>query len=203
MKFALRRLQLLVVPVAWLVALSCVAGVAATLFWRLAAPPAIDRPVIQDSDPRAAARRIASQRPFAGQAAPSAAPLAVATTSAFSLVGVATGFVGGPGFALLKSGTAEPEAFVEGEEIASGVRLRRILADGVEIERGGRLEHIALPSATTAGVVPAALDNARHIEAPPNASAASDRDAASDNASETPILPPAESDAAGPTPKDN
>lgn len=155
MNSALRRLRALIIPCAWLLSLSCVAAVLATLFWRLAAPPPVDRPVSRDSDPRATAQRIAGQGPFAGQRADrDSTPVAAVAASAFSLVGLATGFVGGPGFALLKVGARAPEAFVEGDELAAGVRLERILADGVEIKRNGRVEKVPLASEPIAGIEP-------------------------------------------------
>ncbi len=152
---ALRRLRLLAVPLAWLLALGCAAAVAAALFWRLAAPPKVLLPLRIDTDPRAVAQRIVGQHPFAGEA-PAAQPVqAAAAPGQFALIGLATGFAGGPGFALLKSGSDAPQAYVEGEEIAAGVRLKAILADAVELERDGRIERLSVPAVPTSGIRPA------------------------------------------------
>ena len=156
MKPVLLRLRVLAVPLAWLLALSCMAAVAATLFWRFAGPPPVELPLRHDADPRAAAQRIAGQHPFAGEAPTAAGGSGVVASSRFALQGLATGFAGGSAFALLQTDLQPVEAFVEGEEIVSGVRLKRILADGVEIDRGGVVERLALPGAQAAAVAPIA-----------------------------------------------
>ncbi|MCB1958021.1 MAG: alpha-1,2-mannosidase [Rhodocyclaceae bacterium] len=155
MSAALRHLHVIAVPVAWLLALALVAAVAVTLFWRFTAPAPLALPVRFDADPRAVAQRIAGQQPFGGSAPAAAVAASPANTAAFTVVGVATGFIGGPGFALLKQGSGDPQAYVEGEEIARGLRLKRILADGVELEQGGRTERIQLPPVATTGIEPA------------------------------------------------
>ena len=149
---ALRPLRHLVVPLAWLLALGCAAAVAATLFWRYAAPPKAVLPVRADTDPRAVAQHINGQHPFAGEA-PQRATTPTAGTSRYQVVGLATGFAGGSGFALLKSGDEAPQAYVEGEALAEGITLKRILGDGVELERNGRVERLNLPAAPTDGVI--------------------------------------------------
>ena len=166
MSSAFGRLRLLIVPLTWLLSLACVAAVAATLFWRFAAPAPVDLPLEHDSDPRAAAQRIAGQHPFADRAVPVVAVAQPVSSSRFSIVGLATGFVDGPGFAMISSGNQAPEAFAVGDEVASGVRLKRILPDGVELDRGGRIERIALPSASTAGITPVDSSNTPQPPAP-------------------------------------
>lgn len=170
MSAALRRLRLLAVPVSWLLALAIAAAVGAHLFWRFAAPPRVDLPVRIDSDPRTVAQRIAGQQPFGGAApVPLAAGTTAAATSGYTLVGVATGFAGGAAFALLKSGSGAAEPFVEGDEIATGVRLKRILANAVELERGGRTERVELPASPTTGIVGAETNPAATAAAPSSA----------------------------------
>ena len=156
MNAVLRRLHVLAVPLAWLLALGLVAGVCATLFWRFTAPPRVVLPVRLDTDPRAVAQRIAGQQPFGGGGLAVELPASVAVAGTrFTVVGVATGFAGGAGFALLEADGGGPRAYVEGDEIASGVRLARILADGVELDRGGKTERIQLPAVETTGIEPA------------------------------------------------
>jgi len=175
MNQALRRLRLLAVPVAWLLALSCAAAVAAVLFWRFAAPPKVLLPVRIDTDPRAVAQRIIGQHPFGGETLAAQPVKAAAAAGQFALIGLATGFAGGPGFALLKSGSGQPQAYVEGEEIAGGVRLKAILADAVELERDGRIERLSIPAASTSGIQPAGGAAAAGSTAVPPGKAANTR----------------------------
>ncbi|MCB1895926.1 MAG: alpha-1,2-mannosidase [Zoogloeaceae bacterium] len=174
---ALRRLRHLVVPLAWLLALGCAAAVAATLFWRYAAPPRSLLPVRSETDPRAVAQRINGQHPFAGEAPAKLAVAAGGGAARVAVIGLATGFDGGTGFALLKSGDDAPQAYVEGESLADGVTLRRILADGVELERNGRVERLSLPTTSTEGVITAAGAGAPAVpsNAVPTSEAASRR----------------------------
>ena len=152
---ALRRLLHVVVLLAWLLELGCAAAVATTLFWHYAAPPRTVLPVRSDTDPRAVAQRINGQRPFASDAPAPIATAPAADGRRFAVVGLATGFAGGSGFALLKSGDDPPQAYVEGETVADGVMLKRILDDGVELERNGRVERLSLPATPTDGIVAA------------------------------------------------
>lgn len=164
---ALRRMRLLAEPLAWALALGCAGAVAAELFWRVRAPPPFDRPVRPDTDPRAVALRIAGQQPFGGGTAVSAEAAPGPSDRRIELLGLATGFAGGSGFALLKLDDRPAAAYTPGEELSGGLRLRRILDDGIELERLGQVETLRMPAAASAGIEPAGP--ARPAEPPPSA----------------------------------
>lgn len=141
------RLRILSITLAWAGALGVAAWIGSGLFWRLAAPPVAFLPVSHDTDPQAVARRIAGYRPFAGQspATDEAANAPAALAPIYRLHGLATGFVGGPGFALVSAGDGPVRAVAAGEEIDKGIRVARILPDGVELDQGGRVVMLRLP----------------------------------------------------------
>lgn len=131
---------------AWLAAAACSAWVVAGLIWRYAAPAPVLLPVADDGDAVRLAQDIAGRRVFVGQADDGASPAPGVPDS--RLIGLATGFAGGQAFALLAAGDNPPGAVLEGEEIAPGLRLRRILADRVEVDRDGIPDVLTLPSPT-------------------------------------------------------
>lgn len=137
---ASRRLRALAGPSAWLAASVLLAWAASDIFWRLAGQAPVLLPMTPDTDPRAAAQRIASHGPFAGQALPSSDPVAgsIAPAPVFRVQGLATGFADGPGFALVSAGDGPVQAVAVGEEIAPGIWVRRIASDSLELEQGGR-----------------------------------------------------------------
>ena len=136
---------------AWIVAISVSAWVAAQLLVLASAPGNIGAGYPSTSDPVAAAQKIVSSAPMAVDA-----PAASVQTgaSAYSLVGVATGFGRDRGFALLKSGTGSVIAVTEGEQFAPGVILRKIHADRVDIERAGTTESVGLDASAARGGTP-------------------------------------------------
>lgn len=165
------RLRALIVPSAWLSALAAGAWVASGLVWRLTAPAVELLPFAPETDPRAIAQRIAAQRPFAGQASASANESAspAMPPPVFRLHGLATGFAGGPGFALVSAGDGSVRPVLAGEEIAAGVRVARILAEGVELDQGGKAVMLRLPSTgVEAGraIIPTDPAGARHPSPP-------------------------------------
>lgn len=137
---------------AWLLAIAFAAWVAAELFWRFSAPPDAALPLKTDTDPRAAAQRIIGQQVFGAQAGQPGA-LALAPSLPIEVVGLATGFEGGSGFVILRSG-GKVSSYVVGDEISPGRRLQRILADRIEIDRQGSVEEIRLPVTPVTGIQP-------------------------------------------------
>ena len=135
---------------AWAGALGCMAWVASVLFWQWAGPVVEVLPQAQRSEARALVQRIGAQRPFVGQAQDAGqevAALAAAPQPVWRVHAVATGFAGGPGFALLGAGEgAAAQPFAVGEELSPGVRLVALLADGVELEQHGRRVLLRLPA---------------------------------------------------------
>jgi hypothetical protein len=55
------------------------------------------------------------------------------------------------GYAVISKGSAPADAFVEGEDIAPGIKLVHVLSDGIEIDRNGTREQIKLSSAHQVG----------------------------------------------------
>lgn len=156
-------MQRAVPGLAWLAALGFTAWVAATLFWRLNAPDEAALPLRVDTDPRAAAQRIIGQQLLGGQGASVAGVPAVLPSLPVEVVGLATGFAGGSGFVMLRSG-GKLATYTVGDEISPGRKLKRILADRIELERDGNSEEIRLPVTPVSGIVPAGA-NARPADA--------------------------------------
>ena len=74
-------------------------------------------------------------------------------------LGFATGFEGGSGFVILKSG-GKLTTFTVGDEISPGRKLQGIFADRIRIERDGTTEEIRLPVASLSGIVPSGGEDA-------------------------------------------
>lgn len=196
MRFSSRSLQIFrpaaVLPVlAWLLVLAFTAWVAAGWFWRLSAPPRqVALPSIQ-TQPAAVAREITSRNLF-GVTGTGSAGQPVVSNSRYKLIGVAANTGTAPGFAILQVEGQPSIAAIEGQEFEPGVKLVRVLARSVEIERGGVRETISLqdqplsltervpvPAATGAPIVPPPQNPAQiQDQAPPQAPAA------------TPVMPP-------------
>jgi len=134
----------------WLLALGLAAWVAANWYWRLQGNTALSGIATPVSDPAAAAQDIASRQLF-GVPAPVVQNTPAAPTSNFVVIGVATQWGKLPGFAVIRDGESPARSFLEGEEIAPGVKLVRVLADGIEIDRGGSREQLRLSLAPRQG----------------------------------------------------
>jgi hypothetical protein len=160
------RQMMLVIP-AWLLAIGCALWAGLTAWSSLTArTPALPVAAIHDRDPLAVAARLASPALFANQSARSATPAlaVVPDLPSTQLHGVATGFHGGSAFALLSAG-GNTTAYREGEQIGEGWRLRRILADRVELEADGRRAILRL-SDPTSTPAPGPSGTAARSEAP-------------------------------------
>lgn len=141
--------------VAWAIAITVSAWVAAELLTRVVAPPRIASSLDRVADPRIAAQRIAGRSLIAdAQEAVSAATRPAAVRQRFALVGVATGFGDAAGFALLRSADGQVVAAQVGESIAPGVTLSAIHADHVELEQGGARELVRLTVVSEAAPPP-------------------------------------------------
>ena len=168
----LRFLPALGIALLWGAVLAFSGWQAATWLLRLKQPSAIVATEKAETDPIAAAQRIASHHSLGGgpnSANPSAsAPLNV---SNFTLLGVASHSGNSPGFAVLREQGELAQGYVEGEIISPGVRLTKITNDSVEIERNGARESVQL------------------IESSPNRGASSPPKPISQNAEPTPNSP--------------
>lgn len=135
-------------PVAWFAAISLMAWVCATLVerWLSSSPQAI--PPAYASDPRVAARMISAKfGGETGQARSTAAQLTstqTAAAQAFELIGVATGFQGGEGFAILRASNGELTSVVIGQALSDNRVVSAILADAIELDHNGVLERLTL-----------------------------------------------------------
>ncbi|MDB5799887.1 MAG: alpha,2-mannosidase [Rhodocyclales bacterium] len=132
----------LLVGSTWLLALALSAWIAATWYWHLSGTPVQSAQPSPVSDPLAAAQDIASRQLFG--ASVSAVPVEAAQTQNLMLMGVSTRWGKLPGFAVIKDGTFPSGSFIEGEEIAPGVKLLHVLPDSIEIDRNGTREQIRL-----------------------------------------------------------
>lgn len=137
--------RVLVAPLCWGLALLWAAWVGAELFWRFAALEPVVAISRHEVDPRkavAAITAIAAPRQRA-----SSAPLAQAAN--YRVVGLATGFGGLPGFALLRAPDGGVVALGVGQAVPDGRHLERIEADAVWLA-GVRLPAPAVPVARSA-----------------------------------------------------
>lgn len=133
---------------AWLLALVFAAWVSATLFWRLTAPTTITATPRAEADPRMASRDIV--RTLGGVR--TALPASTAAASDYVLIGLATGFGGRAGFAVLRNHAGETQALLQDERLADGLRLQRILPDRIELAGNGRTLELRLAPPSGAGI---------------------------------------------------
>lgn len=130
---------------AWALALLIAAWLAAAWYWRIKAPPLAARPQTNLIDPTVASRDVASRHLFGEAPALPAGGVPAQPQSHFALVGVAAHSGTSPGFVVLQEDGKVAQGFVLGEEVSPGVKLAKITADSVELERGGARETLRLP----------------------------------------------------------
>lgn len=139
------RLPELSVAAGWIVALGLTAWLAAGWFWRLTAPEPVALVTQQTTDPQTAARSV-TQRHLFGDGGTTPGSAAAPPARSFALFGAMTASRRQPGFAVIAE-TGKPAVSVfEGEEVAPGIRLEKVLADKVSIVRNGRSETLELLS---------------------------------------------------------
>ena len=144
---ALARLQSVTVPaLAWLVAALVGSLVGAHWFWRLSAPGAAAGVYASSSDPGSAANEISSRHLFGVPVVETAEEAPAANLGPqIKLLGVMTGGPHSPGFAvILEEGQPSSRPVIEGEELRPGVKLHKVLAQGIQLDVGGREEFIPL-----------------------------------------------------------
>lgn len=158
LRLNLARLQSVVVPViAWLFLLAVLAWVAAGWFWRIAAPAANMGVFAPIADPMNAANEIASRHLFGvNTSSGTDNQPAVALSSSLKIIGVLTGNSLSPGFAVVQEDGKNTRPVIEGEDIVPGIRLLKVLAQGVEIQRDGQKDRLMLSTNQT-GVPPAPM----------------------------------------------
>ncbi|WP_158014361.1 type II secretion system protein N [Thauera phenolivorans] len=134
-----------VLPIAaWAFALVLAAWVASELLLRALTPAPVHATPHALPAPTIAAQEIAGSALFAEGGPATEANAAPVENTAYRLLGVATGFGDGPGFAILQSGAGAPRAVLVGDRLSPGETLHRVLPDRVEIMRAGVLSSLAL-----------------------------------------------------------
>lgn len=124
----------------WVLALVLVALVVNTLFERALTRPVQWSVIESNIDPRVAARHISARLPADQVVAPRSPPPPpepVRATLDLTLVGIATGFAGAPGFALFMSGGGESVFATRNQSLPNGATLRVIAQDHVVIDLHG------------------------------------------------------------------
>ncbi|MFT4171418.1 MAG: type II secretion system protein N [Rhodocyclaceae bacterium] len=137
---------------AWALALALTAWIAAIWYWRVAAPRPEQSVYAAQTDPAAAAREIATRHVFG---APAQVASEAPPPSQFQLLGVAANSGPSRGFAILQIVGQQPMPVIQGEELAPGVRLEKILPQSVELSIGGVRQTV--PLSQSSAVPPAPL----------------------------------------------
>ncbi|HEX5127908.1 MAG TPA: type II secretion system protein N [Rhodocyclaceae bacterium] len=140
---------------AWLLALALSAWIAAGWYWRIAGTRPERSQYAALTDPLAAAREVSSHHLF-GTSTQSGADSPVASVGQFRLLGVAANSGKSPGFAVLQEAGLPSISVVEGEDIAPGVKLLKVLPQSVELSRNGARETLRLSDAGNTPPLPVA-----------------------------------------------
>lgn len=129
--------------------LALLAWLGAGIFWSLTTPVASAPAVAIETDPARAAQSVAARHLF-GEAPPPGTAVKAVVLPDITLRGVvAPSRQGRPGVAVLTVAGKPPIAVREGEEVAPGVSLHRVLPRSVELERGRQVQTLSLPERTT------------------------------------------------------
>ena len=174
MPAAFRRLETILQPLAWSLALSVAAWTCATIFWQITTPESVSALPSHTADPRSAARNIIRAL---GSSENEPAPRAQVHTD-YQLIGLATGFGHRPGFALLRKPDGETLAVLQDETLADGLRLVRILPDRIELAADGRSLELRMAgggAAPTPPLNPSTASDAQTRSSAPQAAEASTR----------------------------
>jgi len=130
---------------ATLAVIALLAWTGARVFWTLTAPVTPDPAIAVDTEPTRVAQAVAGRHVF-GEAPVAAIGMTGAAATNVKLFGVvARGANGRAGIAIISVQGKPAAAFREGEEIASGVMLHRVLVRSVEISQGGAIQVLTLP----------------------------------------------------------
>ncbi len=141
---------------AWMIAVLLVALVARELTDRWVTRPVPLSAHERSADPRAAAREIAARLSSGPeQATLTPAPEPLTSTVDYILMGVATGFGGSPGFALLRTPSGEILSAVQGGRLPSGETVIAIGLDHLRLNQGGRESTLRMSSEAIMGTLPA------------------------------------------------
>jgi general secretion pathway protein C len=135
----------------WLGRLATVAMIAllawlgARIFWSLTVPAVPEPAIAVDTDPARVAQTVAARHLF-GKAPEQGVRGAGASAADAKLYGVVSpSGKGRTGIAIVSVQGKPAVAFREGDEIAAGVTLHRVLVRSVEISQGGIIQVLTLP----------------------------------------------------------
>jgi general secretion pathway protein C len=135
----------LLIGATWIGALALTAWLAAGWFWRLNAPEPAILVTQEITDPHAAARSIAQRHLFGGTETVTGSAVEPAIRS-FTLLGTMTATSQQPGFAVFAETGKPTISVLEGDELAPGIRLKKVMPDKVSIIYNGRSETLELVS---------------------------------------------------------
>jgi len=149
------RIQSVCAPaLAWLCVMAVCGYLGANWFWRLSAPPVTGAIFAPLADPVNAANEVSSRHLFgAGTQANKPQGEAAVVTPGLRIIGILTGSHNSPGFAVIQEEGQASRPVIEGEDLAPGIRLNKVLPQGIEILRDGVKETLAL-SNNQSGTVP-------------------------------------------------
>ena len=124
--------------------LALLAWTGAHIFWTITSPATPEAPTAVDTEPSRVAQAVAARHLF-GEAPPQGTRTTVAESTA-KLYGVVTPTGKGQrGIAIISVQGKPALAVREGEEIAPGLTLHRVLARAVEVSQGGGIQVLRLP----------------------------------------------------------
>jgi general secretion pathway protein C len=127
----------------WLISLSVAAWLVAGWFWDQAAPVAISLPMARQADPLEATQAIAA-RQLMGAAQKKSGGAPPVRVVRYRLFGAMTATGRTRGFAIVGEEGKAPIAVLEGDDIAPGVTLSKVLAEQVQLRYEGGSETIDL-----------------------------------------------------------
>ena len=131
---------------ATLLMLALLAWLCANIYWSLSAPNTPRPATGIDTDPQHTAQAIASRHLFGMSAPATAGAPAASAPSDIRLNGaIAAEAPGKPAYALLAIEGKPAQVVREGDEVAPGITLQRVLPRQVELSRGGHTETLSLP----------------------------------------------------------
>lgn len=135
---------------AWLLALTLVAALAAEAFWATQSTELVETTPRHVGDPRATTVQIMQRLSgVPAQSNTSAATQVAESADSLTLVGLATGFEKDRGFALFMRGDGEVYSVLAGEAGPDGHTVLGIHADHVIVERNGVSRKIVLSRPST------------------------------------------------------
>lgn len=133
--------------------LMLLAWLCASIYWSLTLRTSARAPVERETDPQRLVQAISTHHLFgvADRPANSGSHSAVSSTSGeLRLIGaIAARKAGRPAYALIAMAGSPPEVVLEGNEVAPGIVLQRVLPRKVELLRNGQLLTLSLPEHDT------------------------------------------------------